>query len=98
MGKSYIRGAGIHASGTIALANKTGSWRLLEPVVENPKCTGCKICWQFCPDDCIERLVVDKSAPPSTPRIVIDMEYCKGCGICARECPTKAIVMVKVEA
>jgi Pyruvate/2-oxoacid:ferredoxin oxidoreductase delta subunit len=41
---------------------------------------------------------VEKSAPPGTPRIVIDMEYCKGCGICAHECPTDAITMVKIEA
>ena len=98
MAKVYIRGAGIHNSGTIALVNKTGTWKILEPVVDHPKCIGCKICSQYCPDDCIERLVVAKDAPPETPRIVIDMEYCKGCGICAHECPTKAITMVKVEA
>jgi Pyruvate/2-oxoacid:ferredoxin oxidoreductase delta subunit len=43
---------------------------------------------------CIERLTVDKSAPPSTLRIKIDMDYCKGCGICAHECPKGAIEMV----
>jgi pyruvate ferredoxin oxidoreductase delta subunit len=96
--KEYIRGAGIHASGTIALANKTGNWRLVDPVVDHVLCIGCKICSQFCPDDCIERLEVAKSAPPGTPRIVIDMEYCKGCGICAHECPKLAITMVKIEA
>ena len=98
MANQYIRGAGIHASGTIALANKTGNWRLVDPIVQNELCNGCKICSQFCPDDCIERLVVDKSAPVGTPRIMIDMEYCKGCGICAQECPKQAIMMVKVEA
>ena len=96
--QEYIRGAGIHSAGTIALVNKTGAWKLLEPVVDNPKCIGCKICYEYCPDDCIERLAVDKSASPDTPRIVIDMEYCKGCGICAHECPKDAIIMVKVEA
>ncbi|MEE8470967.1 MAG: 4Fe-4S binding protein [Dehalococcoidia bacterium] len=95
MGKPYIRGAGIHAAGTIARVNKTGSWRLQKPVTDHSACTGCKICSQFCPDDCIVRLVVDKSAPPSTPRIEIDMEYCKGCGICAHECPTGAIQMAE---
>jgi pyruvate ferredoxin oxidoreductase delta subunit len=98
VGKQYIRGAGIHATGTIALVNKTGSWRLHEPVVDHSKCIGCKICSEYCPDDCIERLVVEKSAPPSTPRIKIDMEYCKGCGICAHECPKAAIRMVVCEA
>ncbi len=40
MGKVYIRGAGIHATGTIALVNKTGSWRYSRPVHEEkmPPC------------------------------------------------------------
>lgn len=40
MAKVYIRGAGIHAAGTIALVNKTGSWRYLRPVHEEklPPC------------------------------------------------------------
>jgi len=38
--KVYIRGAGIHATGTIALVNKTGSWRYSRPVHEEkmPPC------------------------------------------------------------
>jgi pyruvate ferredoxin oxidoreductase delta subunit len=92
--REYIRGAGIHNTDTISLVNKTGTWRMTEPVVDQAECIGCKICSQFCPDECIERLTVDKSAPPGTPRIKIDMEYCKGCGICAYECPKVAIKMV----
>ncbi len=98
MAKTYIRGSGIHAGGTIALVNKTGTWRIYDPVVDQEKCIGCKICSQFCPDDCIRRLGVDKSAPAGTPRIEIDMVYCKGCGICAQECPKGAIQMVLCEA
>jgi pyruvate ferredoxin oxidoreductase delta subunit len=93
--KEYIRGAGIHNSNTMVLVNKTGAWRLADPVVDHFKCIGCKICSDFCPDDCIERLVVEKSAPAGTPRIKIDLEFCKGCGICAHECPKKAIIMVE---
>jgi NADPH-dependent glutamate synthase beta subunit-like oxidoreductase/Pyruvate/2-oxoacid:ferredoxin oxidoreductase delta subunit len=38
--KVYIRGAGIHAAGTIAMVNKTGSWRYFRPVHEEkmPPC------------------------------------------------------------
>jgi len=82
----------------MGLVSKTGTWRLYEPVVDQENCIGCKICSQFCPDDCIVRLEVDKSAPKGTPRISIDMEYCKGCGICAHECPKGAIKMVICEA
>ena len=94
MEREYIRGAAIHASATMGPFNKTGSWRLQEPVVDQSKCIACKICSQFCPDECIERLVARVPDDPSVARIKIDMEYCKGCGICARECPKGAITMV----
>lgn len=71
---------------------RTGSWRVLRPVMDHEKCItskkgkpACFICWLFCPEGVISRTV-----PPS-----IDYEYCKGCGICAQECPSKAIVMVE---
>lgn len=65
--------------------NKTGSWRSLKPVVDAEKCTGCGLCWLYCPEPAIT-----KGKPA-----VIDYRYCKGCGICANECPVKAIVMVE---
>lgn len=97
MAKAFIRGSGIHNTDTFALVNKTGDWRVYTPVVDNSKCISCKICSQYCPDDCIERLVVDKSTPTSAQRIKIDYDYCKGCGICAHECPKGAIQMVVSE-
>lgn len=70
---------------------RTGSWRVLRPIINNDKCipvkTGkksCFNCWLYCPD-----CVVSKTIPPT-----IDLEYCKGCGICAEECPADAIEMV----
>lgn len=70
---------------------KTGSWRVLRPVITNEKCIpfktkkkSCFNCWLYCPD-----CVVTKTIPPT-----IDLEYCKGCGICAEECPADAIEMV----
>ena len=70
---------------------RTGSWRVVRPVINTDLCIpakrkaeACFICWLFCPD-----VVVTRTIPPT-----IDLEYCKGCGICAEECPTKAITMV----
>ena len=97
MVKPYVRGTGIHSAGTLSMVNKTGTWRSYDPIVDHDNCISCKICKQFCPDECITRLDVDKSAPKGTPRIEIDMEYCKGCGICAHECPKGAIQMVACE-
>ncbi|MCX5995734.1 MAG: glutamate synthase, partial [Chloroflexi bacterium] len=45
MAKVYIRGAGIHAAGTIALVNKTGSWRYVKPVHEEKM----PLCNNACP-------------------------------------------------
>jgi 2-oxoacid:acceptor oxidoreductase delta subunit (pyruvate/2-ketoisovalerate family) len=68
-----------------SVKNKTGSWRSFKPVLDKSKCTKCKVCWQYCPDNSI-KILADGS-------VEIDLDYCKGCGICANECKVKAIVM-----
>lgn len=65
--------------------NKTADWRNIAPVINGEKCTGCMICWKYCPDVCMQ--IVDEMP-------VINYEYCKGCGICSVECPQNAIEMV----
>lgn len=62
--------------------NKTGNWRTMRPTIDAAKCTGCLICWKFCPEACVG--LTDKVP-------TIDLSYCKGCGICATECPPKAV-------
>ena len=64
--------------------NSRADWRTFRPVVDSSKCTGCQICWTFCPEHCID--MVEKKS-------VINYTYCKGCGICAEECPVKAVTM-----
>ena len=75
-------------------AGKTGTWSNLKPIIDESKCipakTGkeaCFICWLFCPEACISRII-----PPK-----IDFDYCKGCGICMEECPVKAIKMEEIK-
>lgn len=65
----------------------TTGWRAFRPIVNKEKCTGCLICWIYCPDVAIIR-TPDK-------KVDIDYVHCKGCGICEVECPVKAIEMVK---
>lgn len=67
-----------------APAGSRADWRTFRPVVDSEKCTGCRMCWVYCPEHCIE-MVDDKS--------VIEYAYCKGCGICVEECPVGAIEM-----
>lgn len=64
--------------------NLTGDWRSLRPVIEASLCTGCLICWKYCPEACVS--LTDKVP-------VIDLSYCKGCGICARECPPRCVAL-----
>ena len=65
----------------------TGDWRIFRPVVDRAKCTGCQMCWMYCPD---ETITIDDEGKP-----LIDLEYCKGCMICVENCPTKAITQVR---
>ncbi len=69
--------------------NKTGTWRNEKPIVDTDKCTGCGICWKYCPDMSILEDENGKAA--------IDYEFCKGCAICVEVCPVKAISMVEEE-
>ena len=67
-----IKGSGGH----------TGTWRSSRPVINAEKCTGCLLCFIYCPEGVISRDGRD-----------VDYEFCKGCGICAEECPAGAVVM-----
>ncbi len=62
---------------------KTGSWRVLTPIVSKDLCTACGICYTYCPEGCIS---VDEQGYPS-----INYDNCKGCMVCTIECPRKAI-------
>ena len=64
--------------------NRTGDWRTLTPGIDLKACTGCMLCWKFCPEACVG---IKEGKP------MIDLEHCKGCGICAKECPPACIHM-----
>ncbi len=68
---------------------ETGGWRSQLPVIDQAKCSGCMLCYFYCPDASI--IIADGKA------VGIDMKHCKGCGICAKECPDRAIVMTTEE-
>lgn len=52
------------------------------------KCTGCGICWFFCPDIAISMSDIEKEL-----KVMIDEEHCKGCGLCSKSCPRGVIKM-----
>jgi NAD-dependent dihydropyrimidine dehydrogenase PreA subunit len=75
----------------------TGSFnppRLLAVIMES--CTGCEVCLDFCPVDCIERSSSAPGPRPPAP-VVIREEECIGCRLCAKVCEqltVNAIAMV----
>jgi oxalate oxidoreductase subunit delta len=64
----------------------TGSWRIQRPILDSEQCTGCGMCWIYCPDACVTR--TDDGL------VTFNLEFCKGCALCASECPTNAVTMV----
>jgi pyruvate ferredoxin oxidoreductase delta subunit len=71
---------------TLGAAGKTGTWRIFRPVVnEDKKCSGCLLCWTFCPEGCVD------FSPDG--HVKFNLVYCKGCGICATECRLGVITM-----
>ena len=61
----------------------TGNWRFLRPVINQEKCTQCRVCDIYCPDACIN---------PDPAGFTVNLKYCKGCGICWTECPVKGAI------
>ena len=70
------------------LVTTSESFRNSRPLLSADRCTGCWLCYLYCPDAAIERR--ERS-------IAIDLDFCKGCGICACECPAESVVMVPEE-
>jgi pyruvate ferredoxin oxidoreductase delta subunit len=70
-----------------AKSPKTGDWRYMKPQVDKKSCIGCGLCFDHCPEACIDY--------DSERKADIDFDVCKGCGVCATVCPQKAIKMGK---
>ncbi|MCD6550690.1 pyruvate synthase subunit PorD [Thermotoga sp.] len=64
---------------------KTGTWRVMRPVLHKEKCIDCMFCWLYCPD----QAVIQEGGIMKG----FDYDYCKGCGLCASVCPKQAIEM-----
>jgi NAD-dependent dihydropyrimidine dehydrogenase PreA subunit len=53
-------------------------------VVVEGRCTGCQVCIEFCPVDCIQEGEVRPGVP--MPPVAIRLDECIGCLHCARAC------------
>jgi pyruvate ferredoxin oxidoreductase delta subunit len=68
---------------------RTGTWRVVRPVVDRKTCVLCGMCEKHCPTD-----VITTGKKENNGVVEIDFNYCKGCGICAEVCPQDSIEMV----
>lgn len=67
-------------------------------VINQSGCTGCMVCIDFCPADCI--LVVpgpDPSLPTVHKLVEVDLPRCIGCTLCAKYCPWETISMLEFD-
>ncbi|MCD6471979.1 4Fe-4S binding protein [Candidatus Aerophobetes bacterium] len=56
-----------------------------KPIIDESVCTGCEICVDECPNNCLE--LVDDVATLVRP------DDCDECGICVESCPSEAITL-----
>jgi len=65
-------------------------------VIDPSGCTGCEVCIEVCPVDCIAKIPGPEYSLIDS-YCVVDLDRCTGCTICARECPWETIGMVYPE-
>jgi formate hydrogenlyase subunit 6/NADH:ubiquinone oxidoreductase subunit I len=67
-------------------------------VINQSGCTGCQVCTDFCPVDCIEIVPGPDSTNSTVHRLVeIDLPRCIGCTLCVQYCPWETIQMHEFE-
>lgn len=64
-------------------------------VIDQGGCTGCQVCIDFCPVDCIELVPGPDPDNPGVHKLVeVDLPRCIGCTLCAKYCPWETIEML----
>ena len=72
----------------------------LMAVVHMEGCTGCDVCVEFCPVDCIyhipgpEHILAENPHASMNGVVMIDEDVCIGCKLCAKYCPLETIEMI----
>jgi formate hydrogenlyase subunit 6/NADH:ubiquinone oxidoreductase subunit I len=75
----------------------------LMAVVHMEGCTGCDVCVEFCPVDCIyhipgpEHILAENPHASMNGVVMIDEDVCIGCKLCAKYCPWETIEMIDMD-
>jgi len=90
-GNVIFWGLAVLISGSLFLLPWLSPGRDLGPaIINDPKCTGCVLCYAECPYDAI-RMVPRDDDSGYHKLAIINVPQCTGCGICVGACPTDAI-------
>ena len=65
-------------------------------IIDQNGCTGCEVCIDFCPVDCIE-VAPGQEAPGLLNLVEVDIDRCISCNLCAKHCPWETIYMVSTK-
>src|SRR5713101_6753198 len=65
-------------------------------VVNQEGCTGCEVCLEFCPVDCIY-VIAGPEHDPHKKLVEIDLDVCIGCKLCVKYCPWETISMIPTD-
>ncbi len=64
-------------------------------VINQGGCTGCMVCVDFCPVDCIKLVPGPDPDNPNIHKLVeVDLPFCIGCTLCYKYCPWDTIEMM----
>lgn len=63
-------------------------------VIATEQCTGCEVCIDFCPVDCIDILPGPEHRTLNKV-CIINEDVCIGCQLCVKYCPWETISMLK---
>ena len=65
-------------------------------VINPDQCTGCEVCIDFCPVDCID-ILPGPELPTLNRLCIINEDICIGCQLCVKYCPWETIDMFKYD-
>ncbi len=65
----------------------------LRAIVDDDRCSGCRVCESVCPFSAIEMKITGENSEARTLKAEVVEALCQGCGLCSAACPTGAMTI-----